>query len=415
MNPFRRDSSPRAEIRAEAPSVKEADGVATLRLYDPIDSYGGYWGVSAKEFAKALDELPDDTTEIRLLVNSPGGEVYEGLAILNQLRAHRAKVVAVVEGIAASAAAFISTGLDELQMMPNSELMIHRAWGLGIGNKDDFTKLAADLDHIDANQARIFAAKAGGTADDWLAAMSAETWYSAEEAVTAGLADSVVSQGDGEAAKAKARARFDLSVFAHASREDAPEPFIPAAHAAHSAPAAASADGNKETPKEGSVTVAFSDESTTTLRQKLGVSEDADEATILAALDEALEERSDPQVNTDEAPAVVEPYKAEIQRQSEQIAQLVKDNAARAKAEFFDSLVGDGKLKPADRPTWEARYEEAPGVTKDILGARAKGSEVPLAEIGFAAGEDTAAPSDDSYPDSFLTSGQRARLASRAN
>src|SRR5690606_31529644 len=77
---------------------------ATLRLYGPIDSWGGYWGTSAKEVAQALDALGDDVTEIQLRVNSPGGSVFEGLAILNLLRAHPATVTAVVDGLAASAA-----------------------------------------------------------------------------------------------------------------------------------------------------------------------------------------------------------------------------------------------------------------------------------------------------------------------
>ena len=87
MNPFYRQMEARqkAAILAQRPEPK-GSGVVTLRLYDAIDSWGGYWGVSAKEFTATLDELADDTTEIRLLINSPGGEVWEGLAILNALR-----------------------------------------------------------------------------------------------------------------------------------------------------------------------------------------------------------------------------------------------------------------------------------------------------------------------------------------
>jgi hypothetical protein len=68
----------KTEVFAAADVVDVVEGVATMRIYDPIDSWGGEWGVSAKEFAKALDTLPDDTAEIRLHINSPGGEVYEG-------------------------------------------------------------------------------------------------------------------------------------------------------------------------------------------------------------------------------------------------------------------------------------------------------------------------------------------------
>lgn len=202
--------------------VAVADGVATMRLYDPVDSWGGEFGVSAKEFAAALDSLPDDTSEIRLHINSPGGEVYEGLAILNQLRAHEARVVAVVDGIAASAASFIAAGADELVMSRNSQLMIHDAWGLCVGNAANMRDLADRLDKISDNIASVYASKA--PKGDWRAAMLAESWFDADEAVTAGLADRVEGVADKDA-----KNRFDLSIFQHAGREDAPTPDVPPA------------------------------------------------------------------------------------------------------------------------------------------------------------------------------------------
>src|SRR4051812_3626258 len=82
--------------------------VATMRLYDVIDSWGGEWGISAREIADALDSVPD-VKEINLHINSPGGDAFEGIAILNLLRQHPANVTAYVDGIAASAASFIAT------------------------------------------------------------------------------------------------------------------------------------------------------------------------------------------------------------------------------------------------------------------------------------------------------------------
>lgn len=208
-----------------------ADGVATLRIYDPIDSWGGEWGVSAKEFAQALAALPGDVTEIRLHLNSPGGEVYEGIAILNQLRAHPARVVAVVDGLAASIASFIAAGADEVVMGRNSQLMIHDAWGLCIGAAADMRHMAGQLDQISNNIASVYADKAGGDTTTWRDAMLAETWYSAEEAVAAGLADAI----DGTPATAPAN-RFDLSIFQHAGRAAAPAPDVAAGE--RTAPAA---------------------------------------------------------------------------------------------------------------------------------------------------------------------------------
>lgn len=206
-------------VRAEIPTSTLEGTTAVIRLYDPVDSYGEFWGVSAKEFAQALDDLPSNITEIRLHINSPGGDVFDGVAIVNSLRSHSARVVAVVDGIAASAASFIAAAADETIMAPNSELMIHDAWGLCVGNAAEMTQMAEMLDHISDNIASIYAAKAGGTNEDWRAAMAKESWYSADEAVAAGLADSV-----SKAEPAEAKNRHDLSIFTYAGRSAAPAP-----------------------------------------------------------------------------------------------------------------------------------------------------------------------------------------------
>lgn len=229
MNPeiFRRRvagfaSAPRAEI----PTVDVADGVATLHLYDPIDSWGDSWGVSAKEFSKVVAQIPADTAEIRLHINSPGGDVFDGLAVLNTLRAHPARLVAVVDGLAASAASFIAVGANELVMSPNSELMIHDAWGAAVGNAAEMAAMADLLNHVSDNIASIYAAKAGGDVAVWRNAMRAESWFTAEEAVTAGLADSVATaQASGDA-----KNRFDLSIFQFAGRSAAPAPVLADSH-----------------------------------------------------------------------------------------------------------------------------------------------------------------------------------------
>lgn len=225
------DTRARTPILAEVPPPEVADGIATMRIYDPIDSWGGYWGVSAKEFVTALDEI-GDAGEIHLHINSPGGEVFEGIAILNALRNHPARVVAIVDGLAASAASFIATGADEVVMGRNTELMIHDAWGIAIGPAADMRDMAKRLDQLSDNIASVYAAKAGGTVPDWREAMLAETWYSAQEAVDAGLADRVEGAADDEAKNA-----IDLSMFKHAGRAEAPDPAMPSTKHDSSPPA----------------------------------------------------------------------------------------------------------------------------------------------------------------------------------
>lgn len=218
---FRGSAMPTAGVRASVMAPELDSGVATLRLYDPIDSWGGDWGVSAKEFAAALAALPADTSEIRLHINSPGGEVFEAVAILNQLRAHPAKVTAIVDGLAASAASFIAVGADETIMGRNSQLMIHDAWGLCVGNAGDMRGLADLLDRLSNNIAAVYAEASGTSSEDWRTAMLAESWYSPDEAVAAGLADSVA-----ESASAP-EAGFDLSGFRYSGRAEAPGPVTP--------------------------------------------------------------------------------------------------------------------------------------------------------------------------------------------
>lgn len=157
-----------------------------VTLYDEI----GIYGTRSSEFAERLKEAGDG--DITLRVNSPGGDVYEGLAIMNQLRNHPGKVTAYVEGLAASAASFIVVGgADELIMNRNSELMIHDAMSMVSGNAEEITTALAGLERASENIASIYAEKAGGDSVSWREAMRAETWFTAEEAVEAGLADSV--------------------------------------------------------------------------------------------------------------------------------------------------------------------------------------------------------------------------------
>lgn len=222
---FRGSIAPSAEVkrpvRAEVLTKADGSGAAKIHLDDVIDSWGGFWGISAKEFGIALDDL-GEVQDITLHINSPGGEVFEGVAIMNALRRHPAKVTAVVDGLAASAASFIACGADEVVMGRNTQLMIHDAWGIAIGPAKDMHDMGDRLDKLSDNIADVYQSKAGGTVAGWRGAMLAETWYSDSEAVAAGLADRIEGAADTEAQNA-----FDLSVFKHPGRAQAPDPVMP--------------------------------------------------------------------------------------------------------------------------------------------------------------------------------------------
>lgn len=376
-----------------------ADAV-TFRLYDTINSLGGEWGVSARDVAGMLDTVPADAPGITLRINSPGGEVPEALAILNQLRSHPAKVTAVVDGVAASAASFIAAGVDELVMSPNSELMVHNAQGIAIGDDALMQQFTDLLVHMSNNIASIYAAKAGGTTADWREVMSAETWFSADEAVEAKLADRIAvipiaAANAAEVADASinamaATARFDLSIFNYAGREKAPPPHIPAHE-----PPAASAAGSITT--EGDTAVAFSDEQIT-MRRELGISEDADDATTLAAFREALAERADTPTNTNTAPvtppanpAPASPGTLNIdasawEASQERIRNLERVDSRR-RAEERDTVlaqaVRDGKFPQARVEHWKNLWDNDPEGIRAVVDGLTK-NVIPVNELGSA-------------------------------
>jgi ATP-dependent Clp endopeptidase proteolytic subunit ClpP len=203
---------------------------ARLDVYDEI----GFWGVSAADFNAQLQAVQAPSIEVH--INSPGGDVFDGLAICNLLRAHPKPVDVVVDGLAASAASYIAMAGDTVTVMPNSQMMIHDASGLCIGNATDMALMAELLDRMSANIAGIYATKTGKPADDWRAAMKAETWYDADEAVEAGLADRVGELARGQAPAAVNKA-WNLSFYAYSGREQAPTPVLPVTSPAPAAPA----------------------------------------------------------------------------------------------------------------------------------------------------------------------------------
>lgn len=165
--------------------VEASDDRAVVRIYDEIS----WWGVTAAEFADQIAAL--DVGEIEVQINSPGGSVFDGLAIFNALRAHRARIITRVDGLAASAASAIVQAGDHRVMMSSSQMMIHEAWGLCVGSAGEMRDMADVLDQQNTILADLYAARAGGDIDSIRALMSAETWFTAQEAVDAGLADEV--------------------------------------------------------------------------------------------------------------------------------------------------------------------------------------------------------------------------------
>lgn len=196
----------RERIQNRAPggfTVQNADGPkATIRLYDVI----GWPYIEAQAVAEQLDQIT--APEIEVQVSSPGGDVFEGIAIYNALRAHPAKVTTRVDSMAASIASVIAQAGDRRVMLTGSQMMIHEAWGFAMGFADDFRATADVLDKQTGIIAGIYAERSGRPVDEFLGLMSGESWYDAAESVEAGLADEVVKPSKSDAPEDRVPSKF---------------------------------------------------------------------------------------------------------------------------------------------------------------------------------------------------------------
>lgn len=368
------------------------------------------WEITA---AETIAKLADMTGDVTVRINSYGGDSFEGVAVKNALRAHAGHVTAVVDGVAASAASVIAVcGADRVVMRPGAELMIHDAWTFTDGNAADLTKVAADLERTSQAMAEMYAEKAGGDAERWRDMMRAETWFSAQEAVDAGLADAVE---DGRTAERPVLAKTGPR-FAYAGRDGAPKPKI--------------------LEEEN---VAFTKE----VAKRLGLSADVvDEATVLAALEETLAEQADekpaepieeadgetadadeeqaagaedtsgesaemepepaefaeePAEDTDEAEVVTLPRDVfeELKAAAAAGAQARETERVNGLDAEVDQWIAEGRAVAANRGAIRKAMYADPEATRRIYANVPKGT-IPRAEVGY--GVDPVAPESDSIP-----------------
>lgn len=177
------------------------DGVPEIIIYDEI----GAFGITAQEFIADLKAL-GAVDRLRVRLNSPGGEVLQGLAIYNALRFHNAAIEVAIDGIAASMASVIAMAGDEVSIADNAFMMIHDPSGLVLGTSSDMRELADILDKMKESLISAYAEKTGLERGQIAALMAAETWFAAVEALELGFVDRI-------AEPVKMVARFDLSKF----------------------------------------------------------------------------------------------------------------------------------------------------------------------------------------------------------
>jgi ATP-dependent Clp protease, protease subunit len=178
-------------FRAE---VTDATDTIDITIYGDIGESWWYESTSAKDVEDALKG--SNASQINIRLNSPGGDVFDGIAIYNQLKNHSAKVVIQVDGLAASAASLIAMAADELIMNTGSMLMIHEASTWTWGTKHDIRKTLNALEGIDKSIADIYMTRFKGERSEIETMITNETWFTASEAVELGLADTVNDSTD---------------------------------------------------------------------------------------------------------------------------------------------------------------------------------------------------------------------------
>lgn len=172
-----------------APAAAAGDS-AEISIFDQIGETWDGSGFTPKKMAAILRNVGE--RPVSIAINSPGGDMFDGIAIYNQLAEHPAEVNVKVVGVAASAASIVAMAGDNIAIGAGSFLMIHNAWGAVIGNRHDF-KAAADLfAPFDEAMAGIYAARTGMKADKIAAMMDAETWIAAQSAVDQGFANEIL-------------------------------------------------------------------------------------------------------------------------------------------------------------------------------------------------------------------------------
>ncbi|MYV30322.1 hypothetical protein GQ649_24185 [Rhodococcus sp. DSM 6344] len=355
----------------------QAGEAAEILIYDVI---GSYWmETDAQTIATQIKAL--DVDEITVRINSPGGAAFDGIAIMNALRSHDAKITVRIDGLAASAASVIAMAGDEIIMGEGSQMMIHEAWVYTSGDAAFLRGEADRLDKLSDSITSLYARRVGGEFDEWRALVAAETWFTAEEAVAAGLADRVSTDTP---VSNELAAAFNLSQFRFAGRDQAPAPRIPSAEAA-----------GVINRKEGVMPTLIEG-----LRKRLGVAENADEATTLAALDEALKEQAE-----DRAPAGggledrVGVIAIDADRFASMQSQLAEFETFRAQQEaatvtsYLNEAMRVGKFPPAKLAQYEALMKDAPVAARTLIDSM-PANTFPVAEIGHDG--DSPAAADES-------------------
>ena len=185
--------------------IQASNETTEIKIFDVI----GWPFIEAFDFCSDLDKI--NTKNIKVNINSPGGDVFDGIAIYNALLDHQAHVTTYVSGLAASMASIIAMAGAERQIARSAFMMVHSPWAFSMGNADEMEKEAKILRKIENTMADVYALKTGKNQTQMLQVMKDETWYTGQESVDAGFSEKICFDD-----KDQKQAKFDLSMFSRA-------------------------------------------------------------------------------------------------------------------------------------------------------------------------------------------------------
>ncbi len=326
-------------------SVRNSDDATKpveMLIYDHI---GKDWfsndGVGAKDFAEALKAIPADR-EIKVLINSPGGNVWDGLAIYHQLQARRDKVTTRVDGVAASIASIIAMAGKETQVPKNALMMIHDPTGIEMGTAEDMRKMADALDKHKDVLAGIYQAKSGLPMTQIARMMSDETWMTGSEAMGHKLCDTLLDE-----VSISAVSTFDFSRFRR----------VPKALTNKEKPASLPASLPQDTMNKKDILAMLK-------KHGVKIADDATDEQIMAAL-ETLREPAPPAPIAPPA-AQADPAVAALNTTVANItAQLDKERRGRIEAAIQAAITED-KIPANQKDNWVKRAMADEAVLNDL-------------------------------------------------
>lgn len=210
-----------ANAAAKQPLRVSADATeAHIYVMDVIDSF---WGASAKAMIEAMAGQEGKT--IYLHINSPGGDVFEARAMTAAIAGHKGKVIALIEGVCASAATYLALAASEVRMLEGSLFMVHNSWTFAYGNKTELRATADLLDKIDGTIQSDYLRKTGASAEQVAAWMDNTTWFTAQEALDAKFIDAIDSNTKSD--NTANAAAWDLSAYPNAPKQQSQPPKTP--------------------------------------------------------------------------------------------------------------------------------------------------------------------------------------------